>query len=337
MTVVNGVRLISNSEIQDFKQCPRKWWLAWYRGLALVGESQTGVKHTGTRLHACLAEYYVPEGQKPVHPLDTHAKLQEDTLLAFANRINETEGVYDSAELRALQKDFALERAMLEGYMEWLAETGVDEDLEVIASEVYMQARLMPGMWSRGRSATGVYQDVDIIGKIDTRTRNRRTGTRRFMDHKSRGNLTPGMLRQSPQMLHYHLLEWLSTEQGEARCDGALYNMLKRSKRTAAATPPFYARLEIPHNRHELENYKLQLQSTVDNILYIEHTLDRGKPHQEAVPPAPNDDTCKWKCPFVSVCHMFDDGSRVEDALADRYTEIDPLSYYQGKEQGTTT
>lgn len=332
MTVVNGVRLISNSEIQDFKQCPRKWWLAWYRGLAPAGESQTGVKHTGTRLHACLAEYYVPEGQRPVHPLETHQRLEEELLAAWNERVED--GIPDlsaRAELAALQKDFALERVMLEGYMEWLAETGVDEDLEVIASEVYMQAPFMGKRYGNG------YDRLALIGKLDTRTRNRRTGRLRFMDHKSRGNLTPGMLRQNPQMLHYHILEWLSAEEGEQRCDGALYNMLKRSKRTARAEPPFYSRLEIPHNQHELDSFKLQLAGSIENILFAEHELDRGQPHHKRVPPAPNDDTCKWKCPFVKICHMFDDGSRVEDALADRYTEIDPLSYYQGKEQGTTT
>lgn len=329
MTVVNGIRLISNSEIQDFKQCPRKWWLAWYRGLAPAGESQTGVKHTGTRLHVCLAGWYVPEGQRPVHPLETHAKLQEEALTAFAARQENVDvhGYFrDTAELKTLHNDFALERVMLEGYMEWLAETGADEDWEVIASETYMEA-VLPAFGG----------SVKTIGKIDTRLRNRRTGRRRIMDHKSRGNLTPGMLRQNPQMLNYHVLEWLSTEEGEARCDGALYNILKRSKRTTRAEPPFYARLDIPHNQHELENFKTQLTGTVRDILFKEHQLESGIPHHSVVPPTPSEDTCRWKCPFVTICHMFDDGSRVEDALADRYTEIDPLIYYQGKEQGTAT
>lgn len=319
MTVVGGIRLISNSEIQDFKQCPRKWWLAWYRGLALTNESPTGVKHTGTRLHICLAGYYVPEGQNPVHPLITHQAVQAEALEGL-------DPEEDAALIKALHKDFALERVMLEGYMEWLAETGADEDWEVIASETYMEVAL-PAFGGA----------VKAIGKIDTRLRHRRTGRLRVMDHKSRANLTPGMLRQNPQMLHYHILEWLGMEEGAARCDGALYNMLKRSKRTAAATPPFYDRIEIPHNRHELENYTAQLTGTVYDILDRELALDRDASHHDVVPPAPNEDTCRWKCPFVSVCHMFDDGSRVEEALADRYTEIDPLSYYQGKEQGTNT
>lgn len=326
MTVVNGIRLFSNSEIQDYKQCPRKWWLAWYRGLAPAGEAQTGVKHTGTRLHICLAGYYVPEGQTPVHPLATHQQLEETLLAEFAERAeSQPPEMYNSAELHALQKDFQLERIMLEGYMQWLAETGADEDWEVIASETYMEAAL-PAFGG----------SVKIIGKIDTRLRNRRTGRLRVMDHKSRANLTPGMLRQNPQMLHYHLLEWLSSDEGAARCDGALYNMLKRVKRTDKAKPPFYDRIEIPHNQRELDNYKAQLTGTVRDILFKEHQLESGIIHHSVVPPTPNDDTCKWKCPFVTICHMFDDGSRVEDALLDRYTEVDPLSYYQGKEQGIT-
>ena len=45
-------------------------------------------------------------------------------------------------------------------------------------------------------------------------------------------------------------------------------------------------------------------------------------------------DDCEWSCDFVKICPLFDDGSRVEDAIQDMYTERDPLSYYQGKEKG---
>lgn len=313
-TIVDGYRLFSNSEIQTWKQCPRKWWLAYYRELAARRVELTGVRSIGTRGHACLAEYYTVGG---VSPLRTHERIAaEDLALAL-------EAGYSDEEISSLYKDFAMERVMLQGYMEWLAETGEDAYLETAGSEVYIEARL---------DDCDLRGHVKIIGKLDAPVIDTRTGRRAFMDHKFVGSLNVYGLRQNPQMLHYHLLQWLNTPEGAARCDGALYNMLKRSKRTAAAKPPFFKREYIQHNSKELAAYQNQLVGTITQIQQAEEALDGGGDHQRIVPLAFNPSTCSWKCQFKTVCPMFDDGSRVEEAIENRYTREDPLSYYQGKE-----
>lgn len=323
MTVQDGYRLVSNSEIQAFKRCPRKWWLAWYRGLAPRREKLYGVRNIGTRGHAALAAYYGPDR---VHPLEELRRIQDaDAAKAVALS-------YSEFEISALQKDFAMEHAMISGYLEWLEETGTDQFIQPDGSEVYLEA-VLPVQAER------YFNRVKIIGKLDAPVRDTRTGARRFMDHKFVGSLDVPGLRQNPQMLHYHLLQWLTTKDGEARCEGAFYNMLKRSKRTARATPPFFARQFIPHNRAELLSYHAQLQTSVSAMLETESVLDlpqdqrtfRARAHTVAY--ANRRDDCEWSCDFVSICPLFDDGSRVEDAIQDRYTEIEPLSYYQGKER----
>jgi hypothetical protein len=37
---------------------------------------------------------------------------------------------------------------------------------------------------------------------------------------------------------------------------------------------------------------------------------------------------CSWDCDFFNICGMFDDGSRVEDAIADLFEERDPMQRY---------
>lgn len=332
MTVVDGVRLVSNSEVQTFKDCPRKWWLAWFRGLVPLQESPVGAAATGTRYHAAIAELYVPDGQTPGDPLAKLDELHQEARDAFDSYLNADprtgEEQYVSLEIpEKMNKAFDLERAMVEGYLQWREETGADAQLEVIAPEMYVEAEF--------RYTLDGYapDDVKLIGKLDARTRNRITGGIRFIDHKSVGSLFDPLLHINQQMLHYHVIERLVTPEGEPRCEGALYNMARKVKRTAKATPPFYARVHIDHNFMELDNYEQQLRGVISQMVHAEYLLDQGIPHQYAVPSRPNRD-CAWKCPFLKVCRMFDDGSRVEDAIEGLYEVRDPLDYYGGKEKG---
>lgn len=327
MTEVNGYRLFSNSEIQTFKSCRRRWWLSWYRGLTPRKDEYTGVKHIGSRIHLALEHFYVPAGQTPVDPIATHEIIVAAELDKFYSHYDNSPFGFPAEELKALEANFALERVMLEGYIGWLQETGEDSTLEVIESETYVES-VIPATFTGTK-----FLPVKIIGKIDTRVKDLRTGRRKFIDHKTVQSLDTRMLRQSEQMLHYHLLEWLNTEEGEARCDGALYNMMKRSKRTARATPPFYHREPVDHNRFELESYRDRLVGVITDIQRAEQQI---KEQPSLIPtvmyPTPSRD-CTWKCPFQKVCTMFDDGSRVEDALENLYQVRDPMSYYGGQEQ----
>lgn len=308
-------RYVSNSEIQTFKRCRRKWWLAWYRGLRLIKESPIGVRQIGTRLHLALKAGYSPGG-------NPNMMLEELERIIVIDRSN----LGDAAEeVRTKFEDEAnLQRIMLEGYLEWIAETGIDSELEIIAPEQYIEAALS--------EFDGL---VAIIGKIDVRVRRTTNGAHLFIDHKSVADLvTPTiMLPQDEQMLHYHLLETLILESGDQRADGALYNMLKRVKRTARAKPPFYKRVEVRHNDHELTAYRRRVVGAITDMLDVASNLDAGASHQSVAYPRPTRD-CTWDCPFVSICPMFDDNSRVEDMIAQYYVEGDPLDYYQNEVLG---
>lgn len=312
---------VSNSLLQDFKRCRRKWWLRWYRSLALQTESYVGIRSTGTRIHAALAAWYVPDGQVRVDPREALERVVVEDWTKIAT-LAESRGA-DQDQMTSLAEEFAkstnLERAMVEGYVQWLEETGVDSGLRIIASETTLTAEL--------ETASG--NPVLAIGLLDARGYREMDGARMFLDHKSVQELTspPLTLQQDEQMLHYHLLEFLNTADGEARCDGALYNMLRRVKRTARASPPFYDRVPIYHNSHELESYRTRMLAAADEVVAATERLERGESHLTAAYPSPRP-SCRYDCDFFAVCGLFDDGSRAEAMVDALYHPVDPNERY---------
>jgi hypothetical protein len=323
--VPEGSYPVSNSELQTWKRCRRKWWLAWYRKLALQTETFVGVRSVGDRIHRALQQWYVPDGRPRVDPRDALERVIVEDWTQVAQLARERN--VDDDQLRGLAAEFAkstnLERAMIEGYVQWLEETGADSELRITSSETPLQAQLE---LSDGRPVT-------VIGKLDVRATRVVDGVNLFLDHKTVGDLkSPAVtLPQNEQMLHYMLLEWLNTPEGEKRCDGALYNMLKRSKRTDRATPPFYDRVEVRHNPYELAAYRRRLLGATRNIMDAVDALDRGELHFDVVYPSPTPN-CKWDCDFFAVCNLFDDGSAgTDDMINVLYRETDPHDRYDVK------
>lgn len=321
-------QVVSATKINDWQQCKRKWWLRWYRELT-TDEDFTDVRNTGIRVHEALAGWYVPEGMERQDPRDVlRAAIKRD----WNRTLQQKQAVPGSEMYAALVKKWestaVLERAMVEGYMEWLVETGADAEFTVVGSELEVAVNM---------TDPGSGMTVQARGVVDAKIQRKVDGARQFIDHKTVGDFERAtrFLKMRNQMLHYHLIEWLSAGPGDARCDGALYNMLRRVKRTAKAKPPFFQRKAVPHNELQIRAYRARLLGEARNMARAEKLLEAGVPHHIAVPPSPSDD-CSWKCEFAAVCPMFDDGSRAEDMLAVVYRQGDPWSRYDLL-GGTTT
>lgn len=306
-------RLVSNSEVQAFKRCRRRWWLAWYRGLRLRRVSPVGPRAVGDRVHRALARWYVPPGTPRLDPRDA---LEELITTDRAALPVET----DPDTLARFESEADLERVMLAGYTEWLAETGADSELVVTAPETYLEARLADDTTADGKP-------VFVIGRLDVRVRRTSDDARLLLDHKTRADVRPVLLPLDEQMLHYVLLETLQPTGDGSHCDGALYNVLRRVRRTAAARPPFYRRIEVRHNPHTLTSFETRLRGTVADLLDAEADLLDGVDHRVVAYPTAASD-CAWTCDFLPVCGMLDDGSRAESFLETAYEVGDPLDYY---------
>lgn len=319
----DGLRRVSNSELQTFKHCRRKWWLGYYRGLTPARQSQSGPLALGTRIHESLAAYYVP-GWKGVDP----QQALEDLLLRDEAKLIQ-QLASDDAETAApllidFKKEADLARAMLEGYVQWLAETGADQGYSVIAPE---------------RTLTTVIEtpddaaDIELSGSVDVLLQRTSDNVILFIDHKTTGsfNKLTRMLVWDEQMQQYHLLAEANRPEGSPMVDGALYNMLRKVKRTDTAKPPFYDRVEVRHNSHQLANFRDRLIGETLQVMQVEQALGMGVSHQHTAYPSPSD-RCLWGCEFAAVCPTFDDGSRAEDFITEHFVEINPMRRYDDKQ-----
>lgn len=243
-------------------------------------------------------------------------------------RLVAQEATEDALKEFASEADLA--RAMIEGYVDWLEETAADRGIRVIAPETRVTADpLIDDM-----------PDVRLLAKLDVRAERELDGARVFIDHKTVGDFTQPtrMLALDEQMLHYHLIEYLdllASDHASMRTDGAIYNMLRKVKRTGNAKPPFYQRVEVRHNLDTLRSYWLRVVEEIREIESVKVRLANGADHRAVAYPRPTKD-CTWQCEFFAVCSMFDDGSRVEAALEDNYVTINPLKRYEPEQLGAT-
>jgi transcriptional regulator with XRE-family HTH domain len=316
----DGIRRYSNSEIQTFKRCRRKWYLAYYLGWHLKHQSPVGARAIGDRLHRALRWHYHPD-----------PKLRVDVRDALEIIIQ-----LDRAELHrrhapdlpplGLETKFSqeadLERVMVAGYVDWLAETGGDSEFIVTGAEEYVEAALPVPVNG---------QQVRIVGRLDARARRISDGVRLFIDHKSVGSFegpARGLILLE-QMKMYILLEQLAAQAAgnDERVDGAIFNMMRRCKRTDKAKPPFYKRIEVRHNPVAIKNFTTQLTGVIGQIEQVRAALDAGVDHRLVAFPTPNND-CVWSCDFMQVDSLMDDGSNWEGMLKAFYEQGDPSEYY---------
>jgi len=270
----------------------------------------TGALALGSRVHKALDEYY----SNNVPLLKAHSDLVK------ADRALLEEDWRDTS---TLDTEADLGRVMLEGYLEWVEENGIDAELEMVSTEETIIAPLFNG-------------DVELQGKLDMRVRRKIDGVRMFRDFKTVGGSLTDFANLAPmneQILTYMLLE--STKENEtSRSEGGIFTMLKKVKRTANARPPFYDQIEVRHNVFTLRSFWNRIHGAITDLMRVRTALDEGEDHSLVAYPSPTRD-CKWKCKFFSICTMFDDGSSAEQALTEMFEETDPYSYYNSDSKGT--
>lgn len=303
-------RHFTQSEGRTWRRCRRKWWLGTYRRLRMRPELQTpSAASLGTLVHACLEAVYLGvDWQQTLARYRAHA----DEIYA------------ENAESRAdYEKHLELAQIMVEGYLDWLEESGADQWIEFLDTESRVEVPFL----------THGDTEVWLLGKLDALIRDKYDDTLGFIDFKTVGSLKeiPKNAPRDEQFLHYTLLLSLLHPDAE-RPAGGIWRQLRKVKRTARSTPPFYGEHRARFNAEQLESYRIRIAAIIREVLQTEMALNAGGDPRELVPPLPTND-CSWSCEFSQVCPMFDNGDRVEDYLADWYVEGNPLERYADKEE----
>jgi len=268
----------------------------------------TGALALGSRIHEALDMYY----SKNIPLLDAHAQLVDNDKKILVEAYRDT---YD------LESEAELGRIMLEGYLQWVEENGIDAELEMISTEEIISMPLLDN-------------SVVLQGKIDMRVRRKADGVRMFRDFKTvGGSFTDfsSMAHMNEQILTYMMLETAQNKEGE-RSEGGIFTLLKKVKRSANARPPFYEQLEVRHNVFALRSFWQRIHGTLSDMLNTRKALDEGGDHRFVAYPRPSRD-CKWKCQFFTICPMFDDGSAAEAAIEDAFEVSNPYAYYGVEEK----
>jgi hypothetical protein len=317
---MNELDRISQSRLKDFQRCKRRYWLRHVRRLAPKLHGPVGPLQSGTRVHEALEAFYRPESvTDPRQALEGAITL---ALTEYTDKCKELGVEPDVIVIEKFRKDTDLERAMVEGYFEWLADTGADAYLKVLAAEEQISI-------TSDQLGAELGKPFLVVAKLDARVLDEVTGFTQFVDHKTVQNFAQMLptLQSDPQMLHYHLL--LSILYPDEHVDGALYNMLRKVKRGKTAKPPFYQRETIIHNAEEIESYRLRLIGLVANVFEFEGRIAQlGEVGVKMFAQSNPTRDCSWDCDFFQICGMFDDGSRVEAAVQELFEERDPLARY---------
>lgn len=299
---------ISNSEVQTYKDCKRKWWLSYYRRLQPKTQQMTGALALGSRIHQALDDYY----SKGIPLLEAHSILVATDRKILEDSFRDT---YD------LDSEAELGRIMLEGYLQWVEENGIDSELEMISTEEIISMPMLEGR-------------VELQGKIDMRVRRKADGVRMFRDFKTvGGSFTDfgAMAHMNEQILTYMLLETAQNRDGE-RSEGGIFTLLKKVKRSTNARPPFFDQIEVRHNVFALRSFWQRVNGVLTDLMKTRDDLDAGADHRYVAYPRPSRD-CKWKCQFFTVCPLLDDGSAAEQAISEMFDVGDPYGYYGTEEK----
>ena len=298
---------VSNSEITTWKQCRRRWWLTYFLRLRPKKREFTGALPLGSRVHKALEIHY-REG-RPL--LEIWKELVDD---------DRTMMLADGLDTAKLDDEAELGRLMLEGYIDWVNDEGLDSDLEVIGIEEILRYDYP---LSRG--------GITLIGKIDQRIVKKFSDTRAVLDFKTAANFDSFNKtgHMSPQLKTYMLLDKLTAQRDgdPRRIDGGIFRLLRKVKRGPRAQPPFYQDMFISHNDYTLRSFWTQLSGVLQELYDVKAALDAGGDPMQLAHPNPTRD-CTWICPFFHICPMFDDGSNVESAIEDQYEVHDPYGYY---------
>ena len=319
------MRYITNSETTEMRRCMRRWYLSHYRQLGPKSDRLSESSTTGILVHEPLAQWY----NNNQDPLATLVYESETMILEQENLM--VEGLGENAvsmidqNITTVKNSAAFAKIILEGYMEWLEEEGADSFLTLIEAETEVKV-LMP--------VENFSEPVSILAKLDARFLDQRSNANRFMDHKVVQNFSDRekWAQKDPQFLFYGLIEYLTSTivhpgEPEIWTDGGILNMLRKVKRTASATPPFYKRKDVRHSLIELQNYFIRLSGEITRILQTTEMLDKGVDHHLACPPSPTRD-CDWDCKFFTLCDFMDDGSDSEGYVEASYETVNPLERY---------
>ncbi len=157
--------VLSNSSIQVFKDCKRKFWLTYYRRLRPRTQKMSGALALGSRVHKALELYYAE--------VFLHGAATADLMAIWATLVDDDRTVLhaEGRHTDDFDNEAELGRIMLEGYLEWVEDEGIDSQYDIVSQEETLKHPMLGGQ-------------VLLVAKLDQRVKRKVDGVRMIRDFK---------------------------------------------------------------------------------------------------------------------------------------------------------
>lgn len=295
--------VIRQSDFKLWLTDRRDFYLGVVRNLEPIAH-KVGVADIGTLVHHGMQAHYTGK----------------DPLAAIAYALND-ELNKNPFMSKALLDAGEFARVIMDGYVQWLEDEALDHGLKPLRVEERLSALI------------GVFAGIEVYvsGAIDLVMQDSADLIWIF-DHKTLDTFKT-ILATLPNDFQGQTYDLLLKSAGVSAA-GFVHNQLRRSKRTARATGPFYNRTTVHFNDLQRQRHLWHMQGIAEEIvgrIQVLRQLTPGTPvHTEAVhkffPPMLTKDS-SWKSNFLDVSILMDtDPEAAEDMLATMYQQKEKVA-----------
>lgn len=301
--------IITHSDLSRFLTCRRQWhydYVLDYRS----PERPTGALALGTRVHAALEAYYKGETEDPVAWIDQKGK---DDLAALDFNPDVKPWDFDQ-----MYEDMIIGRNCVKLYMEWLEETGADDNYRTVAVEERVEVPILDGR-------------AILRGKVDLLKEDTTSGLMCADDFKTTGDWggdLRGQLERSYQ--HWCYLIGLQHNYPERNVECSQYTVLRKVKKIPVTPPkvPLIQRFTVPATRRAIGAKKAQIERIALEMVNLKDKTDPAVFY-----PSPSR-ACSW-CDYKAPCLIADESAESSLALLANGQYVSGTRYdrYRDKEQ----
>lgn len=284
MPDIDSPVIITHSDLSKFLTCRRQWYYDYVLDFR-PPEKLTGHLALGSRVHAALEAYYSGETDDPVAWID--AKGKED-LAALDYDDNVKPWDYDD-----MYSDMIVGRNCLKLYMEWLVETGADDNYRTVSVEEKVEVPILDGR-------------AILRGKVDLLKEDTTSGLMCADDFKTTSDWGGGLREQLERSYqHWCYLIGLQHCYPDRNVECSQYTVLRKVKKIPAVPPknsPLVSRFTVPATRRAIGAKKAQIERIALEMLAL-----RDKEDSAVFYPSPGRH-CMW-CDYKSPCDIADESS----------------------------
>lgn len=296
--------IITHSDISRFLTCRRQWYYDYVLDFR-PSEKATGPLALGTRVHSALEAYYKGETDDPVAWIDQKGK---EDLAALDYDDNVKPWDFDQ-----MYEDMIVGRNCIKLYMDWLSETGADDNYKTVAVEEKVEVPILDGR-------------AVLRGKVDLLKEDITSGLLCADDFKTTSDWGGGLREQLERSYqHWCYLIGLQHNYPDRNVECAQYTVLRKVKKIPAVAPksPLISRFTVPSTRRSIGIKKAQIERIAFEMLAL-----RDKEDSAVFYPSPSR-ACSW-CDYRSPCDLADEapdsavallssGKYVQGTRYDRY------------------